>query len=75
MTTKKKNDLEQNFAQLEKLTEELQSDDLDLEAALTKFEAGLLLAEKLKKRLNEIENKMETIKVKFKDQTKEVNSE
>lgn len=65
MTQKKKNELEQSFAELEKITEELQDPDLDLENALSKFEAGLLLAEKLKKRLSEIENKIETIKIKF----------
>lgn len=57
--------LEKSFAELEKITEELQSENLDLEIALDKFERGLELAEKLKKRLGEIENRVETIKLKF----------
>lgn len=57
--------LEQSFAQLEKITEELQSENLDLEIALDKFERGLALAEKLKTRLNQIETKIETIRLKF----------
>lgn len=63
--------LEQSFKQLEKITEELQSENLDLEKALEKFETGLELAENLKKRLAEIENKMETIKIKHRSILKE----
>lgn len=70
-----KTNLEQSFKQLEKITEELQSENLDLEKALEKFETGLELASKLKKRLAEIENKMETIKIKFKDTLGEENRE
>ncbi|MEK9180953.1 MAG: exodeoxyribonuclease VII small subunit [Patescibacteria group bacterium] len=58
--------LEKSFAELEKITEEMQSGNLNLEESLKKFERGLELAEKLKTRLQEIENRMETIKLKFK---------
>jgi len=71
MMAKKKNELEENFSRLEKITEELGREDLDLEDALSKFESGLALAEKLKKRLSEIENKIETIKIKFEKPSKD----
>lgn len=65
MNTKKpKDNLEQSFEQLESITRELQG-DLDLEQSLKKFEEGLMIAEKLKKRLAEIENKIEKIKINF----------
>ncbi|MCL5435780.1 MAG: exodeoxyribonuclease VII small subunit [Patescibacteria group bacterium] len=60
-------DLGKTFEQLEKITTELSSQDLDLEAAIEKFERGLKLSEQLKTRLSEIENRIETIKLKFKD--------
>lgn len=65
MTKKPIDDLKKNFEELEKITDELQSEELDLEKSLDKFEQGLILAEKLKKRLAEIENKIEKIKIKF----------
>lgn len=52
---------------MERLTEELQSDDIDIEDSLKKFEEGLAIAEYIKKRLSEIENKMQKIKTKSSD--------
>lgn len=70
MPTKKKKD-KQNFAksysELEKIIEEFESGEIDLEEGVKKFEKGLFLAANLKKQLEEVENKVETIKVKFKD--------
>jgi len=63
--------LEKSFSELEKITEELQSENLDLEIALDKFERGLALAEKLKTRLNQIETRIETIRLKFQSTPKE----
>ena len=59
--------LEKAFAELEKITTDLQAEDLDLEAAIGKFEKGLQLSEQLKTRLAEIENRIQTVKLKFKD--------
>ena len=65
MTKKLTDDLKKNFEELEKITDELQSEELDLEKSLDKFERGLILAERLKTRLAEIENKIEKVKIKF----------
>lgn len=59
-------DLEKSFAELEKLTEQLQSGNLDLEGSLKNFERGLELAEQIKIRLAAVENRMETIRLKYK---------
>jgi exodeoxyribonuclease VII small subunit len=56
---------EQEFKELEKLVQELESDDVQLEAGLAKFQRGLALAQSLKTRLTEVENKVEIIKKKF----------
>lgn len=57
--------LEKTFEQLEKITDELRSGNLDLEQSLKKFEEGLKISDQLKSRLSEIENKMEKIRLKF----------
>lgn len=56
---------EQEFKELEKLVQELESNDVQLEAGLDKFQRGLVLAQSLKAKLVEIENKVEIIKKKF----------
>lgn len=53
------------FAELEKITEWFERDDMDLEEGLAKFERGLALAATLKARLAEVENRIEEIKVQF----------
>lgn len=71
MTAKKqggKSNFAQDFAELEKITEEFENEEIDLDDGLKKFERGLALAAELKKKLNEAENKVETIRKKFKDQ-------
>ncbi len=56
---------QQQFERLEKITEELESEDVDLDAGLKKFEEGLTIAQELKKRLSDVEKKIEVIKEKF----------
>jgi len=53
------------FEELEKIVTEFESRELDLEKDLPQFERGLELAQKLQKRLKEIENKVVTIEKKF----------
>ena len=55
------------FSELEKIVEEFESGKIDLEESIGKFEKALSLAHNLQKRLKEVENKVETIKTKFKD--------
>jgi len=51
--------------ELETITEWFESDKVDLNAALTKFERGMELASELKKELGEVENRVEKIKQRF----------
>ncbi|MBI5369733.1 exodeoxyribonuclease VII small subunit [Candidatus Uhrbacteria bacterium] len=66
MTKKKDLNFAQAFAELEQITQWFDADDnLDLDEGLKKFERGLELASALKKKLGEVENKVEQIKGKF----------
>lgn len=56
------------FSELEKITAWFERGDVELEEGLKKFERGLLLAQKLKSRLKEVENKVTEIKAKFEDE-------
>ncbi len=57
-----------DFQELEEITQWFDSQEqLDLDAGLKKFERGLELAAGLKKKLAEVENKVEEIKEKFSD--------
>jgi exodeoxyribonuclease VII small subunit len=51
--------------ELEAIVEWFESDSVDLDAALPKFERGMELAAKLKQHLEQVENKIEVIKKKF----------
>ena len=54
------------FEELEQITQWFDSEDqFDLDQGLKKFERGLELADELKKKLTEVENKVEEIKAKF----------
>ncbi len=55
------------FEELEEITAWFESDDVDLEAGLKKFERGLELAKECKDLLKNVENKVEEIKRKFSD--------
>jgi exodeoxyribonuclease VII small subunit len=67
MTPKKKfTNFAEGFQELEEITKWFDSQEqLDLDAGLKKFERGLELASALKKKLTEVENKVEEIKDKF----------
>jgi exodeoxyribonuclease VII small subunit len=60
-----KNDFAGGLKELEKIAAWFESEDIDLDEALGKFERGMELASKLKAQLSEIENKVEVIKQKF----------
>ncbi len=49
---------------LEKIVDELEKGDLDLDEAINKFEEGIKLSKLLKKKLDEAEQKIEIIKKK-----------
>lgn len=53
------------YKELEKIVEEFESREIDLEKDLPKFERGLKLAAELQKRLKEAENKVVDIQKKF----------
>jgi exodeoxyribonuclease VII small subunit len=56
----------QSFQELEDITAWFDSqENVDLDQGLKKFERGLELAGQLKKKLSEVENKVEEIKKKF----------
>ena len=65
-TTKKNFDFNKKFSELEKITENLETNDGDLDKSITQFEKGLKLATELKKRLSEVENTIATLKKKHK---------
>ena len=51
--------------ELEAITAWFESGEVDLNAALAKFERGMQLADELKQELQQIENRVEAIKAKF----------
>jgi exodeoxyribonuclease VII small subunit len=63
--TKKTPSFAEAFAELEKLTEWFETQEVDLDEGLEKFERGLELADVCKKKLAEVENKVEILKKKF----------
>lgn len=69
-----KEDFGSKLKELELITEWFESDDVDLNDALKKFERGMELADGLKKELQQIENRVEVIKKKF-DGNLETNEE
>lgn len=60
-----KESFEQQFKELEKLVADLESGEVQLDEGLEKFKRGLVLAQALKAKLTEVENKVEIIKKKF----------
>lgn len=59
--------LTEAFTELEQLVQEFETGDIDLEKGIPKFKKGLALASMLKKRLQEIENEIQEIKVEFQE--------
>ncbi len=55
MATKKEAKFEENLAELETIVKKLESGDVALEDAISEFQKGMLLSEKLKTTLNEAE--------------------
>lgn len=53
------------FAELERITEDLESETIDLDVAIGKFERGLELSRQLKDRLESVEQRVEKIREKF----------
>ena len=51
--------------ELEAITQAIDTDGLDLDDAVTKFERGMELSAQLKQHLQEVENRVETIKARF----------
>jgi exodeoxyribonuclease VII small subunit len=51
------------FKELEAITQELERGDLDIELAIEKYELGVKLAQDLKNKLKNMENKIELITV------------
>lgn len=70
MTEKIKFDFSKGYKELEKLVANFESRELDLEKDLPKFERGLELAQKLQKRMREIENTVTEIDQRFIDNNK-----
>lgn len=66
MTKKKEANFAEAFSELEKITQWFDGqENVDLDEGLKKFECGLELADALKKKLKDVENKVEEIKKKF----------
>ncbi|MFH1142568.1 MAG: exodeoxyribonuclease VII small subunit [Candidatus Uhrbacteria bacterium] len=65
MPPKNKIDFAQAFTELEEITQWFETEEVDLDQGLKKFERGLELATVCKKKLSEVENKVEEIKKKF----------
>ena len=67
MPAKKQPTFAKAFAELEELTQWFETQEVDLDEGLKKFERGLELAAICKKKLSEVENKVEKLKVTFND--------
>jgi|GEM_PF-317005 exodeoxyribonuclease VII small subunit len=63
--TKETADFGAKLAELETITAWFESDEVDLNAALAKFERGMQLADELKRELQQVENRVEKIKARF----------
>lgn len=61
----KKPNFAEAFKELEGIVQWFETEEVDLEEGLKKFERGLELAGKCRARLSEVENKVEKIKEKF----------
>lgn len=63
--SKKQLTFSEAFQELEELTKWFETEEIDLDEGLKKFERGLELAQICKKKLAEVENKVTTLKKKF----------
>lgn len=60
-----KNNFQDDLRALEEIVERFESGEIDLDQAINEFERGMKLADKLKQRLETMENKVTEIKRKF----------
>jgi len=58
-------DFSTKLQELEAITAWFESEEVDLNAALDKFERGMRLADELRRELGEVENRVEKIKARF----------
>ena len=65
MATKKEVSFAKAFAELEELTQWFETEDVDLDEGIKKFERGLELSAICKTKLAEVENKVTELKKKF----------
>lgn len=65
MMTKETADFGTKLKELETITAWFESDEVDLNSALAKFERGMQLADELKRELQQVENRVEKIKARF----------
>ena len=70
--TQKQLNFTEGYEELERIVNDFESRELDLEKDLPQFERGMELAQKLQKRLKEIENKVTEINNKFNNTDDEV---
>mgnify|MGYP001580972828 CR=1 FL=1 len=56
---------EKSYAELEAIVAELESGKFSIDDSVKKFERGLTLAQSLKKKLTDVEKKVETMKASF----------
>ena len=61
----KDDSIAKKFTELDEIVEWFDSDDVDLEKSLEKFERGATLSKEIKKYLDEAENKVKKIKADF----------
>ena len=64
-SAKSEESLQQQMAELDELLAWFDQPDIDLDEALTKFDKGIALSEKLKERLEKLENKITILKERF----------
>jgi len=65
MSTKNDQPLSEQIAELETLMQWFEQDDLDVEVALEKFKQADVLATKIEKRLQSLENQVTVLKQRF----------
>ena len=65
MPTDNKFDFGKSLKDLESITAWFESEEVDLDQALTKYERGMTLAADLKQHLQQVENRVEKIRQKF----------
>jgi len=58
----KKFNFAKSYADLQKIVEWFEGDDVDLEEGIEKFEGGMKLVKEMKEYLNRVENKIKEIK-------------